>query len=107
MLPITLNPLPILITLTAAFSVFVHDSQLDYAAITAIAVVPAAIITSDVMALAHSGEHVHSERGSFARTVRSNNQTATPPRNEDEKKYIAQRRLLGDSYGSEYLWPSI
>jgi hypothetical protein len=105
MLPISLNPLPILVTLTAAFSVFVHDSQLDYAAISAIAVVPAAIMTTDIMNLG-ANQHVHAERGSFARTARSN-QAATPPRNEDEKKYIAQRRLLGDSFGSEYYWPSI
>lgn len=107
MLPISLNPLPILVTLTAAFSVFVHDSQLDYATISAIAVVPAAIMTTDIMNLGQSTQHIHAERGSFARTARSTQQAATPPRNEDEKKYVAQRRLLGDSFGSEYYWPSI
>lgn len=107
MLPLTLNPLPVLISLTAAFSVLVHDSQIDFAAMTALAV-PAAIITTDVagLNLAEAGMHVHSERTSSSRTVRST-QAATPPRNENDKKYVAVRRLLGDSFGSEFYWPSI
>ncbi|HRN90235.1 MAG TPA: hypothetical protein PK543_00935 [Candidatus Saccharibacteria bacterium] len=107
MLPLTLNPLPVLISLTAAFSVLVHDSQIDFAAMTALAV-PAAIITGDVVGLnlAEAGQHVHAERSSGSRAIR-NTQAATPPRNENDKKYVAQRRLLGDSFGSEFYWPSI
>lgn len=107
MLPLTLNPLPVLISLTAAFSVLVHDSQIDFAAMTALAV-PAAIITGDVvgLGLSDAGQHVHAERSSGSRATRST-QAATPPRNENDKKYVAQRRLLGDSFGSEFYWPSI
>jgi hypothetical protein len=69
--------------------------------------IPAAMVTADISNLGQSGQHVHAERGSFSSRSAHNNQAATPPRNEDEKKYIAQRRLLGDSFGSEFYWPSI
>lgn len=108
MLPLSINPLPALITLTAAFSVLVHDSQIDFATMTAMAV-PAAIVTGDIVGLNLLGasQHIHAERGSFNSRTVGNNQAATPPRNENDKKYVAQRRLLGDSFGSEYYWPSI
>lgn len=107
MLPLTLNPIPVLISLTAAFSVLVHDSQIDFAAITVMAV-PAAIISGDIasLGLADAGQHVHGERTSGSRTMRTT-QAATPPRNENDRKFVAQRRLLGDSFGSEFYWPSI
>ena len=109
MLPTITNPLSILISLTAVFGVFAHDTQIDNAFITALSM-PATIadIKSKPAEILSIDQHVHSERSSFSGiTYNVGYQPATQPRNENDKKYIAQKRLMGNTIGHEYSWPSI
>jgi|GEM_PF-657720 len=107
---IFINPLPILISLTAVFGVFIHDAQLNSVAMAAMSM-PA--ITADyshgAVNLSPSNQHFQSESSSFLSSTYSlrAQQPATQPRNEGEKKYIAQRRIMGNTYGNDYCWPSI
>jgi hypothetical protein len=108
--PTFINPLPILISLTAVFSVFVHDAQLNSVAMTAMSL-PA--ITSDyghgAINLLPNNQHIQSESSSFLSSTYSlrSQQPTVQPRNEDDKKYIAQRRIMGNTFGNDYYWPSI
>jgi len=110
MLPTIINPLPVLISLTAVLGVFVHDTQLDNMAMTAISM-PAIISNNNTGNLNPMpvDQHIHLETKSFLENTYNlrSQQPATQPRNKDEKKYVAQRRLMGNTFGNEYSWPSI
>lgn len=109
MLSEIINPLTILISLTAVFGVFVHDTQIDKALITAVSQ-PAvtADYRSEPLKLPTIEQHIHSEATSFTSTSSLNSQQpATQPRNQDDKKYVAGRRLSSNTPGNEYSWPSI
>lgn len=101
--------IPIVISLTAVFGVFVHDTQINKALITAVS---SPAVSSDYrsepLKLPTVEQHIHSESTSFTGTSSLNSQQpATQPRNLDDKKYVAGRRLMGNSPGNEYSWPSI
>jgi hypothetical protein len=104
-----ISPLSILISLAAVFGVFMHDSQFDNILMTALS---APAITADynnnVVNLMPGSHHIQSESSpigsSFSLRVQ---QPAAQPRNEDDKKYIAQRRIMGNTFGNDYYWPSI
>jgi hypothetical protein len=109
MFPIFINPLSILISLTAVFGVFIHDSQLNSVAMTAMS--PPAITANyshGAINLLSDSQHIQSESSflSSAYSLRSQ-QPTVQPRNEDDKKYIAQRRIMGNTFGNDYYWPSI
>lgn len=108
MFPLILNPLPVLVSLTAALGVLVHDTQIDNVAVTALSM-SAIVSDSATNGLRSGSHHVHVDRGSFGESTRSlrTHQPATQPRNETDKKYIAQKRLMGNSFGNEYSWPSV
>ena len=102
MFPLLLNPLPILLTLTTSFGVLLHDTQIDRAATTALAL-PATIAAfgaADVV-LKLNDPHTHIDRFSFATNV-----PRTPAR-DDDKKYISVKKYVSDGMGSQYHWPSV
>ena len=107
MLSEIINPISVLISLTAVFGVFIHDTQID-SALAANVSTPAIVsdYSSSPIKLLHVDQHIHFDSASFSNNLRTQ-QPATQPRNEDEKKYIAQRRLMGNTFGNEYSWPSI
>lgn len=105
MLSTVINPISLLISLTAVFGVFIHDTQIDHATLIAVSN-PAAANNSGVTNLSPVNQHLHIESSSFANSLKYQ-QPATRPRNEDERKYVAQKRLLGNALGNEYSWPSI
>lgn len=104
------NLLPLLFTLSTAFGVLVHDTQLDRATATALSA-PVAIINVAAAdsSLKSSDLHVHSERASFSRSISEldGSQPRTQTRNGDDKKYVVQKKLSSSSTDSEYSWPSI
>lgn len=101
MLPF-INPLPLLVTFAAAFGVLFHDTQFDHAAATALSM-PAMIseVGSIETSLRTNSHHTHVERGSYSST-----QPTIQPRS-DGKKYVLRNKLIGNSFGSDYLWPSV
>ena len=99
-----------MISLTAALGLFVHDTQLGNMAITAITMpsIVADYNTGDVK-LRPNLTSPHTDINSFSEITYNlrSQQPASRPRNEDDKKYIVQKRLTGNSFGNEYSWPSI
>lgn len=105
-----ISPITILISLTAMFSVFMHDTQIDRAVVTAVSIpLSSERINSDLLKLPLlTIQHIHADNTSFTSTSNLNSQVpATQPRNQDDKKYVAGRRLMASSSGNEYSWPSI
>jgi hypothetical protein len=111
MLSIIPNPLSILTSLAIMSGVFVHDMQLDNVTMTS-AAVPRAILTEsshNISELFKTEQHAQSEVGSFLESTHNirSQQPSTQPRNENDKKYIAQKRTIGSTFGNGYYWPSI
>jgi hypothetical protein len=103
-----MNPITIMISLTATFGVFMHDTRLDQ--VIANVATPAIASHSSVEHIRSyiSDQHVHSESNSFDRTAGAHMQQPTiKPRDQDDKKYIAQKKLMGSGSSEEYFWPSI
>ncbi len=99
-----INLFPTLLTLSAAFGVFLHDNQLDRASVAAFT--PPAITSVDTTLtnpLKFNELHTHTESSS---DQMQNSDPAAQPRNED-KKYIVSKKLTSNSAGSDYSWPSI
>ncbi|MDB5166975.1 MAG: hypothetical protein JWN26_120 [Candidatus Saccharibacteria bacterium] len=109
MFQLLLNPLPILLTLAASFGVLVHDTQVDRATTTALAL-PAAFANfggADV-AIKLNDPHVHAENFSVENNIEQlhSGQPRTQPRGDEDKKYISVKKFVSDGMGSEYHWPS-
>lgn len=88
------------------FGVFVHDAQF-YDMATLSAVMPTEAITASVneVDLLKNSQHIHPVVGSFSNS--SIQQTAIQPRNDNDKKYVSQRRRIGNTFDNGYSWPSI
>lgn len=110
MYPLLINPIPLLLTLSAAFGVLIHDTQVDRAASTIMST-PVAIVSSGESGVSSKMNdlHVHSERVSVPQNVDElkTSQPRTKPRDGDDKKYVVQKKSSLSLYGSEYIWPSI
>ena len=91
-----INPLAILISLSTASGVLVHDTHID-AAVTALAL-PAVMASYDntTKLAGFGGEaHTHIERSSFSQTVTTLN-SHTPglqPRVTEDKKHLMQKHV--------------
>jgi hypothetical protein len=102
MLPF-INPLPLVITLAAAFGVLFHDTQFDRAATTSLA---APITTSQYGGIEtalrlNDGLHTQTERTSITTSMLP----AIRPRMGEDKKYIIDKRLATNSFDSDFLVP--
>lgn len=98
-----------LLTFSAMFGVLIHDSRIDHAA--SVIAVPAMVSShNDIESSLKLGDlHTHAERVSFSRSINSVN-TAEPtmrPRDEDDNKYVIQKKPSANTYGSVYSWPSV
>lgn len=96
MFPALINPLAILVSLSTATGVFVHDTKIDKATtvMTAPAVM-AAYEASTKQAGLSPDLHTHAERGSLTQAVHDL-KTQNPriqPRNNEDKKHLLQKRV--------------
>jgi len=106
MLPIISNLLPLLISFGAGVGVLIHDTQIDNAFTKSLAL-PIELRTEDVNSgLKLSDAHVHAEHISVTSTGGVHSQPTVQPRN-DEKKYLASKKLSATTSGSDYSWPSV
>lgn len=87
-IPTILNFLALTLRLGTASSVLVHDTNIDKAMITALAV--QAPTTSNGPAKPGNDPHTHSERASLYQAIRSLNssQPRTQPRGQEDRKYV-------------------
>lgn len=85
----------IILSLSTAAGVFVHDLKLDAMALTAIA---APVVLAGGVQKALSGElHTHSDRGSLTQAVsdaKGNNPLLQPRSAHKNKKYLTKRSML-------------
>lgn len=97
------TPLPVIIALATGFGVLIHDTQIDKATATAIAV-PAVLATYGAadIALKLSDPHTHAERVSVAAS-----NPRVQPRSGDDKKYISLKKFGANSLSGDYSWPSV
>ncbi len=96
MLTTLLNPLAILISLSTATGVLIHDTHIDQAA--SAMTMPAMMANVDTTKSVHlSGtDHTHVERASAAQTLLHLN-SHTPkiqPRSGEDKKHLLQKRVM-------------
>ncbi len=111
--PLLINPLPVVISIAALFSVFVHDSQLSSFAMA----MSMPSMMSDVSSTGHGLDvdlssrpvHHHTESASLLSSAYSmrTQQPAAQPRTENDKKYISQKRFKSNNLDNDYYWPSI
>jgi len=110
MFPILINPLTLLLSLTASFGVLVHDTNIDRAASIAISMpIGLAVVASVDSSFKFSDQHTHTERVSYASAIHQigSEQPRTQTRNGDDKKYIFNKKYVSNTDGSEYHWPSV
>lgn len=110
MLSNIINPVAMLFTLTTAFGVFLHDTQIDNATKVAITV-PAAIMAAATaeIGIKATDSHVHVERVSAPKQTNAL-RTPTPrqqPRDDDKKHLQNKKSFLTAGGDSMSLWPSV
>lgn len=107
MQPLFKNPLTLSIVFATIFGVLAHDTQVDQAAVVAVAVPAAftAIVAADSY---KSNEHVHVEKISVMSnaSVSRSNVSKMQPRDDDHQYVQTKKYVLsgGDTAG---FWPSI
>ena len=104
MLPLLINPMPLIFTLATTFGVLVHDTQVDRAASFAVAVPVAFASFAAIDSAIKSTDHVQVERAMIPHI--SVGISRTQPR-DDERHYVQSKKLYFGSEGSGYFWPSI
>ena len=94
------NPATSLIPLAIMFGVFVHDARIEKAIIATVAVDNFEHIQSF-----STTQHTHSDSGSLSGASSLGYQQPTvQPRNHDEKKYLAFKRLTHSGFDNDYSW---
>ena len=105
MFPILLNPLPLLLTISTAFGVLVHDTQLAHVAqVAGVPAISASYISTSEIAQKFADQHPHVERMNLGRST--SGEPSIQPRNDQDKKYIAQKKFNSNSTATDYYWPS-
>jgi len=95
-------------TFSAMFGVVLHDAQLTKLAEVAISKHAniESIQPDEVRLLAKASVHTHVAAANYSSTNTST-QTSIQPRNENDKKYVSNRRHVSNDSDSDYVWPSI
>jgi hypothetical protein len=107
MIQLLFNPVPLMLSLATMFGLLLHDTQIDRAT----TIVPARIASVSALEseLKTNDQHIHAERVSVSENLGQlgNSQPRVQPRNENDKKYVTQKKVTANSFGSVYSWPSI
>jgi hypothetical protein len=106
MFPILFNSVSAIISFSAMFGVFVHDTQLLKLANVVGPIDVTSFHSNDTELLAKSSQHVHMVSSSLS-SVSGGQQISIQPRNENDKKYLSQRKTTQNNDDSDYFWPSI
>ncbi len=106
--PLLLNPLPIVLSLSAMFGVLVHDTKVDQFT-TSLLAVPAIVATYDGVnsALKLGDAHTHTERVIISQLTRSlaMENPRVQPRRQEDKKYVLQKVTRGHHPFDNYNLP--
>ena len=108
MLSLMSKYITILVSLVVSAGMFSHGTHFGNA--MAMATIPAFAAGHAVVSVKSlsNDHHIHVDGGSFSRAFSfGSQQPATQPRNDNETKYVIQKRYLSDGFGSDYKWPFI
>lgn len=95
----------IITSLVIATGIFIHDTKIDYATKTALAL-PAMLITFDLdKALRHGADHTHVERVSFSHALRS--VPKVKPQDEYKRFLLPQKVNKGTQPFDGYYLPDL
>ena len=101
----------VLLSLIAMTGILVHDTQVDNAlsVISNSTSVRSADLNVNAVRLRATEQHIHNQGESYAAGTFSIKlaQPTALNKNDNEKKYIAQRRVMSNGFGNGYYWPSI
>lgn len=108
MLPLIINPIPLLFTLATTFGVLVHDTQLDRAATVALAV-PAAIASYAAVDQMNKNDqsHTHVERVSHQSMVGLRAMVPRLQPRDDDRRYLQNKKVILGAGEHISLWPSV
>jgi len=105
MLPLLINPAPLIFTIATTFGVLVHDMQIDKATTVALSAPAALMSFAAIDSVIKSSEHTHVERASLPGSLRTTIARMQP--RDDDRRYIQSKKIsLGTTNGA-YLWPSV
>lgn len=98
--------MPFAVSIVTIAGILIHDMQIEKATELIFHGRP---LISQSVAFVRPEQHIHKDISIFTGAAFSAKtaQPAAQPRNTDDKKYITQKRLIGNTYGSDYIWPSI
>ncbi len=82
--------------------VLIHDSRLDRAVASVLPAQSSAVTAIEELKI--NDLHHQTERSSFSQNTV---EPSIQPRTDNDKKYIVQKKLTANSFGSIYIWPSI
>ncbi len=102
-----LNPIYVLISFTSVFGLFIHDTRIDKVFLSASESSVVNHNNYDHIRSFAADQHTHSEGRLMLTSGLNSHQPSTQPRGQDDKKYVAQKRLMGNGTGTSYIWPSI
>lgn len=109
-LPALLNPLAVVLSISTASGVFVHDSNIDKATLTALnpSIVRSADPAEGLKKLGNT-PHTHDERGSLSQAVRDikGQKPRIHSRNTEDREYVTGKKSNINEPGSDYIWPSV
>ncbi|HET8884036.1 MAG TPA: hypothetical protein VFM68_01040, partial [Candidatus Saccharimonadales bacterium] len=109
-LPLLIAPFTVFLSLSTATGVFVHDTRIDRATLTALAVpsVIASYQASSKLVNFAPDLHPHSESHGFTKAINNlkGNTPKITPRSPGEKKYVSQKNMgLGHNPFDSYALP--
>ena len=101
------TPISLLLSFTAMFGVFIHDSQI-YGATTLMAseIKKISNTSTHKSELLKTSQHAHTH-SSLITVNNTSQQTSIQPRNDNDKKYLAKNRTKNTDFDNSYYWPSI
>ena len=108
MSPTLINPISFFITLMTILGASIHGAQIDGATIIAMSA-PAIVAeySSEAVDLNRVDQHPLSEVSSFAESTHIIGAQPSIQPNKNDKKYVIQKRVLGNATDNDYIWPSV
>lgn len=106
-MPPIINPLLIGFTLSTAFGLLMHDTQIDRATTVALTAPAALTIYAAADLSLKMNDHIHVEKssGTSDLTVLRTTSPRTPPR-DDDRRYVQSKKVVFNGGNASGLWPS-
>jgi len=95
------NTLPVVLALSTAFGVLVHDTRLDTLASATLPAVAVASYAAADAGLKLSDPHTRIHR------VAVNSQPMIQARGNEDRRHITQNKFGTSTFNSDYSWPSV